>query len=1005
MVLENYYENPHCLHLHTQPNRAYYIPCESAKTALTPDATVLSDRRQSLNGDWLFRYYPDIHTLTESAWDPAADRQDYRAIPVPSVWQMHGYDHHQYINIRYPFPFDPPYVPQENPCGVYTRRFTANHSDRLCYLNFEGVDSCFYVYLNGSFVGYSQVSHCTSEFDISQALCNGENELTVIVLKWCDGSYLEDQDKLRMSGIFRDVYLLFRPPTHLRDISIHTDVHLPGNSADLRVSLTYTGGHMQTAYTLLDADERTVAEGYFTDTLLLPLREVRLWNAEQPYLYTLLLHSSDEYMAFPVGFRCVCSKNGCVMVNGQRVRLRGVNRHDSHPTKGPAVSREDMLCDLHLMKQHNVNAIRTSHYPNAPEFLSLCDRLGFYVIDEADLECHGVMECYGKEKNFSRLSDDPDWQEAYEDRIERLYERDKNHPCVLFWSMGNESGYGRNIECCLMWIKQRDPDRLTHYQSLYQKETFLPDAPAYLDVYSLMYATPEKITEYFDRQNTRPVAERVPFVLCEYCHSMGNGPGDLEVYWQLMERYEGFCGGFVWEWCDQAVLDGTTPDGKPRYLYGGDFGDVDNDGNYCLDGMVYPDRRPSPSLMEFWNVSRPVRITRNGSRYCLHNYLDFTNLRSFVVIRYEVICEGTVIAGDMLDESLTDIPPHGQKDFDLLVSLPVTGSVYIRFLYEQKKTTTYAKCGHLLGFDQLNLRTFAPQPFVPQGTCPTFRETSDCLQITAGEYSYTLNKQTGLFERLTYRGRPLLERPIEINLWRAPIDNDMYLKSNWKKALLDRTHTRAYAVRWESQPQELAIFATAGVLVPGRQRILTVEIIWHIDGAGRLFGELHVTKDPVFDILPRFGLRLFLPEAFRSVTYTGYGPGECYADKHQAAYFHTFQSTTDCLFENYLRPQENGSHIGCERVQLTDNHTFLRVDAVTRPFSFNASPYTQEMLTDCRHAFELERSPYTVLCLDYKQTGIGSNSCGPLPAAADIFREADFSFSFLLSISDKEVSS
>ena len=468
MIVEKYFEDPQRLHIGTMPPRAYYVPCASGEEACADDARAASSRFQLLNGDWDFRYYASIHDVKEPFWESDAPWRTSRPIPVPSVWQTQGYDRPQYTNTRYPFPCDPPYVPHDNPCGIYRRAFELPETpaDYRHYLNFEGVDSCFYVWMNGRFIGYSQVSHATSEFDVTDALRPGHNELTVLVLKWCDGSYLEDQDKFRMSGIFRDVYLLRRPAAHIRDFTITTPLSDGYTRGDVQVSLEFLGGPLPVTYTLSAPDGSLVGQGQCTGTALhIPVEHPRLWNAEQPQLYTLLLETGEEALAVRVGLREIVAREGVIYLNGQRVKFRGVNRHDSSPFDGPAVSKEHMVRDLALMKQHNINAIRTSHYPNAPIFVELCDRYGFYVIDEADQECHGTINQYGEDACFPQMPHDERFREAFVDRARLLYTRDKNHPSVVVWSMGNESGYGPNTEAELAYIKSVDSTRLTHYES------------------------------------------------------------------------------------------------------------------------------------------------------------------------------------------------------------------------------------------------------------------------------------------------------------------------------------------------------------------------------------------------------------------------------------------------------------------------------------------------------------------------------------------------------------
>ncbi|MBP3701796.1 MAG: beta-galactosidase, partial [Lachnospiraceae bacterium] len=619
MIVPAYYEDLHTLHLGTMPNRAYYIPASARREDLV-EHRERSDRFQLLNDDWSFQYFSSVHDLTELFYQPEYDVTAWDTIPVPSVWQNHGYDRHQYTNIRYPFPADPPYVPVDNPCGAYryTFDYVPDAAAPRVYLNFEGVDSCFYVWLNGQWVGYSQVSHSTSEFDVTESIREGSNTLAVLVLKWCDGSYLEDQDKFRTSGIFRDVYLLKRPDNSIRDYFTTTVI---GEEETLvRIRLAYQTEAVSTKIKLISQDGKCVAtatakaqdSGAYTHQAVLTVKDPVLWNPEQPYLYTLVLETPDEVITDRVGLREIHVEDNQVFVNGSPIKFRGVNRHDSDPVTGPVISVEHMKRDLQMIKEYNFNAIRTSHYPNAPMFYQLCDQYGFMVIDEADNESHGASALYCKgndtwENHVERwnepFADNPDFLEATMDRTQRCVQRDKNRPSVICWSMGNESAYGCCFEAALAWTKHFDPARLTHYEAAQYRSRKRKYDFSNIDLYSNMYPSLETLQAYIDSNPDKP------YLMCEYAHAMGNGPGDLEDYWQFIQANDIMSGGFVWEWCDHAIYAGQADNGKTMYLYGGDHGEYPHDGNFCVDGLVYPDRRPHTGLMEYKNIHRPARVT------------------------------------------------------------------------------------------------------------------------------------------------------------------------------------------------------------------------------------------------------------------------------------------------------------------------------------------------------------------------------------------------------------
>lgn len=623
MIIPHYFENPHILHENTMPDRAYYIPA-SGRMEDPVEKRESSDRFQLLDGKWQFKYYPSVYDMEDLFYENDFIADHFCEFPVPGTWQYQGYDQSQYINFRYPFAVNPPYVPVDNPCGAYIHEFqyVKDSTAPKAFLNFEGVDSCFYVWLNGQYLGYSQVTHSTSEWDVTDYIKEGMNKLAVLVLKWCDGSYMEDQDKFRTSGIIRDVYLLKRPENVIYDYFVHTD--LKGN---VKIDLSYLGNPSSVNVSIFDQDNSCIWQNQCEEKIQIRIKDPKLWSPEDPYLYTLVMETEGECITEYLGFREIIVKDKVVKINGQPIKFRGINRHDSDPVTGPVVNLNHIKRDLTMMKQHNFNAIRTSHYPNAPYFYQLCDRYGFYVICEADNESHGAFSRYFKEDmevvghcQWSEvLSDNPEWIEATVDRTQRMVERDKNRPSIVIWSMGNEGAYGCTFEEALAYTKRRDPSRLTHYESAYYKGRKRKYDYSNLDLYSRMYPSFDEMREYIEEKADKP------YILCEYCHAMGNGPGDFEDYYELIETYDSVCGAFVWEWCDHAVDKGVDPDtGKTMYAYGGDSGEKDHDNNFCMDGLVYPDRKPHTGLKEYKNVHRPVRVIswdqqEDGIRITLEN--------------------------------------------------------------------------------------------------------------------------------------------------------------------------------------------------------------------------------------------------------------------------------------------------------------------------------------------------------------------------------------------------
>lgn len=1113
MIILRHYENLHILHENTMPDRNYYIPAEKAySTSL--DARDHSDRVQFLNGTWKFRYYDSIYKLQDEFYSEGYDVSGFDDIPVPSVWQMHGYDYHQYTNVRYPFAFDPPYVPKDNPCGAYVTDFIydQNEDAPLAHLNFEGVDSCFYVWLNGRYVGYSQVSHSTSEFDITEFIRNGSNRLCVLVLKWCDGSYLEDQDKFRMSGIFRDVYILKRSEGAVYDYFIKTscdDMKDP-TKAEVNIDFTaFTGyscgedrfsskpetgvdkdtdSNVDIEVTILDAEGRICSSGCVkreicaqgdtnaaeikttvsSSSITLSIDSPVLWNAERPFLYTVIIRCAGEVITDRIGIREITIENKIVYINGMPIKFHGVNRHDSDPVTGFTISREQIVRDMSLMKQHNVNAIRTSHYPNVPYFYELCDEYGFYVIDEADIEAHGPSELYYADNSWDNkaarwnepIADNPEFCESILDRVKRCVIRDKNRPCVVIWSMGNESAYGVTFEKALAWVKSYDKSRLTHYESAQYTDGKRKYDYSNLDLYSRMYPSISEMAEYIDGDGDKP------YILCEYCHAMGNGPGDLEDYFQFFDSHETTCGGFVWEWCDHAIYKGKAANGKAMYAYGGDSGETIHDGNFCMDGLVYPDRRPHTGLLEFKNIHRPARIANydgaNGI-LTLHNYLDFTDIRDYLTMSYEVTCDGQVVTSGNID--VPSVAPHGDGTVslglitemqNLMQNLStINGSdnsgsstaadcssiaerfndeacikdmiplrAFLRVIYKAAVDSAFIKEGDVLGFDEIELGSQDLNKALTSDTAQNLTEQDPTAQdtisatlhiletdaefvISGSGFKYTFDRNTGNFAGIAVDGQELLAAPCDKTIWRAPTDNDRNIKNEWFRAHYDMVSERTYDTSCIVKDGCAVITYTSCLSAPTVQPILRINAEWTVSAEGTITSRMHVTKNSEFPMLPRFGVRMILKKDMRNVNYIGMGPYESYVDKHHASWHGAFSASIDDMHEDYIMPQENGSHYDCSYVKIgslreNDIKTDMSAHSITAtsavPFSMNASPYTAEELTTAAHNYELPESGKSVLCIDYRQNGIGSNSCGPELDEKYRFDEDEWEFGFTMHV-------
>ena len=606
---------------------------------------------------------------------------------------------------------------------------------------------------------------------------------------------------------------------------------------------------------------------------------------------------------------------------------------------------------------------------------------------------------YNRFKRWNeKIADDPVWEEAIVDRVKLMVERDKNRFCIVMWSMGNESAYGCNFEKALEWTKNFDPDRITQYESARYRNYDETYDYSNLDVYSRMYPAFSEIQEYLDKDGSKP------FLLVEYCHSMGNGPGDFEDYFQMIQDNDKMCGGFVWEWCDHAIAHGTAENGKTIYAYGGDHGEEIHDGNFCMDGLVYPDRTVHTGLLEYKNVYRPARVIsydKESGELVLHNYMDFDNLKDYVKISYELTQDGLLIGKGKLAE--VSVVPHSEGKTNLQVNVPENGKCYLKLIYHLKKEMPLLEEDYILGFDEIEVsqkdaKCQLAEKWVEKTVTDSELQVSEDdtqIHIKGREFAYTIDRRTALFTEMKFAGREYLNHPMELNIWRAPTDNDMYIKSEWKKAHYDKAYTRAYTTEVVQGKHGVKITSHASVVAETVQKILDVTITWKIEAAGKIDADIAVTKDDEFPDLPRFGVRMFLDKKLSAARYFGMGPQESYCDKHQAASHGLYQANVDDLHEDYIRPQENGSHYDCEYVELNNSRYGIVVSA-ENAFSFNASYYTQEELEEKTHNYELTESDSVVFCVDYALNGIGSNSCGPVVLEQYRFDDVLFRFQFTL---------
>lgn len=1026
MKLENYYENPSVLHVGTEQNRCFYMPENRDGNKTVKCLT---------NKKWKFSYNECIEDVDDNFYKVGYESKNYDEINVPSCWQMLGYDTVQYSNVKYPFPFDPPFVPNENPCGSYITDFdiTEIEKQKRNYIYFEGVDSCFYVWVNGKFVGYSQVSHSPSEFDITDYVVSGSNRMAVLVLKWCDGSYLEDQDKFRVSGIFRDVWLIMRPSegyvwnyTVTTPITYDTDDEAESAMVNIRFD-EIKGVVDQFEIELTDALGNVLSDKKVnrSDDGSIKIDKPKLWNAEQPYLYTLKIKTDDEIISQQVGIRDISIKNGIIYINRRQVKFKGVNRHDSSPYTGATVSRQDVLADLKLMKEANVNAIRTSHYPNAPWFPQLCNTYGFYVIGEADLEAHGTSTIYkgSQEETFGLIAQNTDFHEAIIDRSIRNVIRDYNQCCIVMWSLGNEAGYGKNLEDAGRWVKNYDSTRLVHYEGVkWQTGGHVNDA-SMLDVESQMYASTEWIDDYFnndedngeniDKDNAKVNDKdcKKPFIQCEFIHAMGNGPGDIEDYMQQMYQYDGFCGGFVWEWADHAVYAGDTSDGQKKFLYGGDNNEFPHDSNFCVDGLVFPDRRPHIGYYEWKNAIRPVRaemIDLNKGIVRLHNKLDFYNINEYLYIAFEIKCFGKSLRSGLI--YYADIKPHESRDITIDVSDVTGDGCYLKLTYFKKDADLLVEKDYELGFDQLklfddvtcdlmgkmtdnaignageifglignyndNVNQKVNQNLnqnLNQNMKPEVVEKQKSYLINVGHMTVEFGKKTGTPLSIMINGEKYIDTPVKLNIYRAPSDNDATINIEWEKAGYNRITSKVYSCNVKTDGDRVTVLCDMSVAATFIQPFLRIKGEWIFKNDDTITVKMHVVRNMEFPYLPRFGLEFRLPKSEKkAVEYYGYGPYESYIDKHLASYVDLFNLSAQQMNEDYIKPQENGNRYLCR--YLKTGHFAAVSD---QPFDMHVSNYEMEELISKKHNFELVESDYIVCCTDYMMSGVGSNACGP----------------------------
>lgn len=984
------WENHNVLERNRLKSRAYFIPFSDEKSALTNDRGN-STMFQTLNGMWKFRYFQAPEQTPQDFYDDSFDTGEWGEIAVPGNWQMQGYGNPHYTNVVYPFPVDPPHVPTENPTGCYRRNFyiPKNWQDQMVTLRFEGVDSAFHVWVNGQEIGYSQGSRNASEFDLTPFIRRGENNISVRVYQWSDGSYLEDQDMWWLSGIFRDVYLLAVPKFHLRDFFVQTDLDEQAHNAVLRIKTEIVNDETdsrvgEVEFQLLDhrlnpltqvAKQISIGSGKKTDiTVAIPVSNPEKWSVEHPYLYSLMIvlktTAGDVLQVIQqrVGFRTVELKDGNLLVNGVPLMFKGVNRHEHHPDSGRAVPLDSMRRDILLMKQHNINAVRTSHYPNDPRFYDLCDQYGLYVIDEADLECHG----FAHTEQFNQLSDSPDWEAAYVDRVERMVHRDKNHPSIILWSLGNESSYGCNHAKMYDWVCKADPTRLVHYEGDRDAKT--------ADVYSSMYTSIDDLVKLGEKEELDK-----PHILCEYAHAMGNGPGTLKEYWETFYGYKRLQGGFVWEWLDHGIRRHTEND-KEYFAYGGDFGDEPNDYNFVIDGLVRPDRTPSPGLIEYKKVIEPVKVEAAdllSGEIKVENRYDFIGL-NHLHLSWSITADGQTIESGKL--AVPEVAPGESKKVEIPYSLPVkilAGTEYwLNIQFTLAEDMLWAGAGHEVAWEQFLLPVDVPSVSlsIEDEATLAVEESNGKLRVDGDHFTLIFDQVYGRITSWLSEGAEVLLQGPKLDFWRAPTDNDHHEAKEWKAFGLHRLQHRVNHVKWEQSADHRTVTVRINV------RIAPPVLSWGINcvytytllGSGDVMIDVHgIPQGDGPKTFPRIGLQLTLPQLLNNVDWYGRGPGESYSDTKLANRYGIYNANVDALYMPYIYPQENGNRSDARWVSLTNTSGAGLFAAGGPEFNFSAHRYTAADFEQAQHTYELVPRKEITLHLDYRHHGIGTASCGP----------------------------
>ena len=983
-IFPDFHKSTGMLHMNCERTRSYFIPYTTefeAKENIREKSRAFID----MCGEWDFKWYPSADMVCDIL---AKDftTEGFDKINLPSNWQTYlerDYDKPHYTNFNYPFPLDPPNVPDDIPAGLYVRSFEISerqlHSGDIYFVS-EGVDCCYYMWINGDFALYSTISHGTSEMKINDYLMPGKNTFKILVFKWGASSYLEDQDMFRMSGIFRPLYMLCRPHEYVKDAYIKSYLH-KDNSATFEISLEYVGTP-STFWKLRDMSGKIVAEDQMHgESAVVKLESVRPWSDEEPYLYSLYIHSGGEVIRFGVGFRRIEIADGVMLINGKPVKIRGVNHHDTDPVKGHTMSMEDIVRDLKIIKSNNLNCVRTAHYPADPRFYDICDEIGLWVVDEADLETHGC-DAFG---NRSLLSDDEYWLSSYLDRAEHLFERDKNHPCVFMWSLGNESGFGTNQKAMSAYIRSRDNTRLIHYEGANTLQNDGTQDPVTVDCESMMYPTKEQMTGYLENDSYT-----MPLFLCEYCHAMGNGPGDLADYNELFDRYPRFIGGCIWEFADHAVYRGQK-NGRPDYAYGGDFGEKPNDLNFCADGLMRPDRSPSPAMDEARNICAPITLKEHNGTITLFNRRQFASSED-ISLSYTIFADGVAQETKEIDKV---IEPQSSISFTPDISYISESKNIAVTVYGKRRGVAWQNDGE----EAFTLQAIVQKHIVSPSSHPGEFNCSLApggILVEVANRKFTFDKDRGVLSSLCVEGREILKAPVTLCGFRGPIDNDRIIKFAWYKEGYYDMKLKCYDTQILScDTRKVQIVSTVSLGSFTTVPCWKGQITYTVKADGTLtLGLCGSSKDGA-EVLPRIGFMLSLKNSYSDVEFLGYGPGDAYCDKHYGTTFGLWRKSVEENYHHYIMPQENGNHWGTMYAKIKSKEApSLKVYAASKDgFDFGFMPYTPAELEQTTHDCDLPASDTTYIYLDAKMSGVGSHACGPAledKYKPDIHTEASF---------------